>query len=173
MSIRWIKRIIAGCHGISEYSGRIVSWLTLAMVLVTFLIVVLRYQFNMGWIALQESVTYMHALVFLIGSTYTLKHDGHVRVDIFYRHFSERTQAWVNLLGTVLMLFPVAGLILWTGWDYVLSSWRLLEGSREAGGLPFVYLLKSAIPLMAILLIVQGIADTLLNILRLVDKESV
>ena len=149
---------------LSEWSGRAVSWLTLAMVLVTFLVVVLRYAFDLGWIALQESITWMHALVFLLGAAYTLRHDGHVRVDIFYRRRSPRGRAWTDLLGALLLLIPVCGFILWISWDYVAESWRLHEGSREAGGLPGVFLLKTAIPVMATLLLVQGLAQVLRSI---------
>ena len=143
---------------LSDWSGRLVSWLTLAMVVVTFSVVIMRYLFDIGSIALQESITYMHAMVFMLGAAYTLRHEGHVRVDIFYQRFSERGRAWVDLLGVLLLLIPVTLFIAWISWDYVASAWALREGSREAGGLPGVYLLKSVIPLMALLLLLQGIA---------------
>ena len=157
---------------ISEWSGRIVSWLTLAMVLVTFAIVVLRYAFSMGWIAMQESVTFMHALVFLLGAAFTLKREGHVRVDIFYRKLGVKGRAVVDLLGACLLLLPVCGFIFWLSWDYVTASWALKEGSREAGGLPGVFLLKSAIPLMAGLLILQGVSQILRATLTLSGREE-
>jgi len=147
------------------------AWLTLAMVIVTFAIVVLRYGFETGWIAMQESVTYMHALVFLMGIPYTLKHDGHVRVDIFYSKMSERGKTRVNLLGTLLLLFPVTLFIAWISWDYVMASWQLKEQSGEAGGLPWVYLLKSSILLMTLLLLIQGISQLLLNIVFLLNSD--
>lgn len=153
---------------INETCGRAVSWLTLAMVLITFAVVVLRYLFNTGWIAMQESITYMHALVFMLGVAYTLKRDGHVRVDIFYHKFSPRGQAWVNLLGTLLFLLPTFGFILWVCWDYVLFSWSLQEHSQEAGGLPFLYLLKTVLLIMPLLMLLQGVAllaETLLILL--------
>jgi TRAP-type mannitol/chloroaromatic compound transport system permease small subunit len=145
--------------GFAEYTGRLLSWLTLAMVLVTFAVVVLRYAFSIGSIALQESVTYLHATVFMLCAAYTLKHDAHVRVDIFYQRWSPRTRAWVDLLGTLLLLVPVCVFILVASLDYVSVSWSIREGSREAGGLNGVYLLKSAIPLMAALLLLQGCAQ--------------
>lgn len=143
---------------LSDWSGRLISWLTLGMVVVTFAVVVLRYLFDWGSIALQESITYMHAMVFMLGAAYTLRHEGHVRVDIFYRRFGERGRAWVDLLGVLFLLLPVTLFITWISWEYVATSWSLREGSREAGGLPGVYLLKSVIPLMATLLVLQGIA---------------
>lgn len=142
---------------INERIGRIVAWLSLAMVLTTFCVVVLRYLFNLGSIALQEAITYMHATLFMLGAAYTLRHEGHVRVDIFYNRFSARGRAWVDLLGVVTLLLPVSLFLVWVSWDYVSSSWALHEGSREAGGLPGVFLLKSVIPLMALLLVLQGI----------------
>ena len=146
---------------LSEWVGRAVSWLALAMVLVTFAVVVLRYAFNLGWIAMQESVTFMHALVFMLAAAWTLRHDGHVRVDIFYREMSAKARARVDLAGTMLLLLPVSIFILVSSWDYVAASWALREGSREAGGLSGVYLLKTAIPMMAVLLIVQGLSNAL------------
>ena len=157
---------------LSEWTGRLIAWLTLGMVLVTFAVVVMRYLFDTGWIALQESITYMHALVFMLGAAYTLRHDGHVRVDIFYQKFGPRGRAWVDLLGTLLLLLPVAGFIGWISWDYVATAWELKEGSREAGGLPGVYLLKTAIPLMALLLLLQGISLALRSLLVILGQEE-
>ena len=143
---------------INEWTGRLVSWLTLVMVIVTFTVVVMRYLFDQGSIALQESITVMHAMIFMLGAAYTLRHKGHVRVDIFYRRFGARGRAWVDLLGVLLLLIPVTLFIAWISWEYVASSWAIHEGSREAGGLPGVYLLKSVIPLVALLLLLQGVS---------------
>ena len=149
----------------AEISGRFIAWLTLAMVLTTATIVMLRYLFNTGSIALQESVTYLHATVFMLGAAYTLKHDGHVRVDIVYQKLTLRARAWVDLLGTLLLLFPVCLFMLYTSMSYVTAAWAIQEGSREAGGLDGVYLLKTAIPLMAVLLLLQGCSLLLRNLL--------
>ncbi len=156
-----ISKLANSLQKISVFSGQAVSWLALLMVLTTFSIVVLRYGFGLGWIAMQESVIYMYALVFLIGIPYTLKHDGHVRVDIFYCNMSPRKKAWVNLLGTIFLLFPVTFFIAWISWDYVAASWALKEQSGEAGGLPGVYLLKSSILIMTLLLSIQGLSQLL------------
>lgn len=129
------------------------------MVLAMFFIVVMRYVFDWGSIAFQESVTYMHALVLMLGAAYTLKHGGHVRVDIFYRQAPERTQGWVDSFGIVFLLLPTCAFILWVSWDYVAASWSLREASREAGGLPIVYLLKSLMLLAASLLLLQSVAE--------------
>ena len=170
--MKTLARLAGRLDQLSEWSGRGIAWLTLGMVIVTFAVVVLRYLFNIGWIAMQESVTYMHALVFMLGAAYTLRHDGHVRVDIFYQKFSPRGRAWVDLLGTLLLLLPVTLFIAWISWEYVASSWELQEGSRETGGLPGVYLLKSAIPLMAVLLVLQGASLALRSLLVLLGHEE-
>ncbi len=137
---------------------RIVHFLTLLMVLITFAVVVLRYGFDLGWIAMQESVTYLHAANFMLGAAFTLRHDAHVRVDIFYQKFGPRGRAWVDLLGTLFLLLPVCAFILYASWDYVRESWHLMEGSQEAGGIPAVWLLKSLLLAMPVLLILQGLA---------------
>lgn len=128
------------------------------MVLVTFMVVLLRYLLDMGWIAMQESITYLHAMVFMLGASYTFQQQGHVRVDIFYQKFSERGRAWVDLLGTLLLLLPLMGFIFWISWEYVTASWKVHEASREAGGLPGVYLLKTLLLLMPLGMLVQGLA---------------
>jgi TRAP-type mannitol/chloroaromatic compound transport system permease small subunit len=166
---RWLDNL-------AELTGRLIAWLTLGTVLITFTVVVLRYVFQTGSIALQESISYLHAMVFMLGSAYTLKHDAHVRVDIFYRTLTPRAQAWVNLLGTLMLLMPVCGFILYASWEYVAVSWSMREGSQEAGGLDAVFLLKSAIPLMATLLLLQGLSMALHSVLLLgswqVDTET-
>ena len=162
---------------INDFVGRCVSWLTITMVGMVLIIVVSRYFLQLGSIALQESVTYLHAAIFLLGIAYTLKHDGHVRVDIFYRQFSSRWQAVINLLGGILFLMPTCILILVASWDYVFASWAIWETSAENNGLPFVYLLKSLILLMPATLFLQGIAEILKSVLTLhgqfnIDKSS-
>ena len=154
-----MQALIDNIEGFIDWSGRTVSWLTLLMVIVTFIVVVLRYVFDIGWIALQESVTYMHAMVFLVGASWTLQQEAHVRVDIFYSRFSPRTKAWIDLGGSLLMLLPVMLFVAWISWAYVIDSWGVLEGSREAGGLPAVFLLKSLILVMAVMLILQALVQ--------------
>jgi TRAP-type mannitol/chloroaromatic compound transport system permease small subunit len=167
-----LLRLADAVDGVTRWIGQAAAWLSLMMVLVTFLVVVLRYAFDQGSIALQESVTYMHASLFMLSIAYTLRRDGHVRVDILYQRLSRRGRAWVDLLGTLLLLVPVCLLILWLGWDYVLPSWRLREGSREAGGLAGVFLLKSLILVMPSLLLVQGLSWIIRNGLYLRGVED-
>ncbi len=156
-----LDKLTSRLDAVSEWIGRTIAWLTLGMVLVTLLIVALRYLFNSGSIALQETVIYMHAAVFMLAMGYTLRHDGHVRVDLIYNRLGPKGQALVDLLGTLLLLIPFALFIIWVSWGYVANSWALLEGSRETGGLPLVWLLKGVIPLMGVLLITQGVSQAL------------
>ena len=146
-------------NGVSATIARVVGWGTLTMALTTFVVVVLRYGFNIGWIALQEAVMYQHAFVFMLYSAYTLQIDEHVRVDVFYRQWSTQRKAWVDIVGTVLFLFPVCVALIVYSWGYVAESWRLLEGSQEAGGLPLVFLMKTLIPVFSALMIVQGVSQ--------------
>ena len=164
-------KLVNKLENINEWVGRFIAWLTLLIVLVTFLVVILRYGFDFGSIALQESTSYFHAFVFMLGAAYTLKHDGHVRVDIFYRKMNKTKKAWVDLLGTVLLLFPVCLFILISSWDYVFVSWGLLEESGEAGGLAYVYILKTALLIMPILLMLQGTALVLRNLITIRENN--
>ncbi len=144
----------------SEVTGRAASWLTLAMVIVSFVIVIIRYVFDSGFIWLQESLTWMHAVVFMFGAAYTLQRDEHVRVDIFYRDMSRRRRAFVNLFGVVCFIFPLCIFFIVEGFDYVKASWEIHEVSRNAGGLPypFIPLLKSSLLLMPVAVALQGLS---------------
>ncbi|MEQ1931305.1 MAG: TRAP transporter small permease subunit, partial [Parvularculaceae bacterium] len=151
-------RLAAVFEGVSRRAGRIVMWLVFAMALVQFGIVILRYVFGVNSIFMQESITYMHGAVFLLAAGYALLTDDHVRVDIFYRAASPKRKALVNLVGTYLFLFPVALAALWTGSEYVGHSWAVREGSAEQSGIQGVFLLKSLIPLFALLVAMAGFA---------------
>ena len=145
---------------ISSATGKITSWFTLLMVIVTSVIVVMRYVFDAGLIWLQESVIWMHAAVFMIGAAYTLLHEEHVRVDIFYRKMSTRGRALVDLLGVVIFLLPLCGFLAFKGYDFAAASWSIHESSREPGGLPYplIPILKSIVVVMPIFVALQGIS---------------
>ncbi|MCZ6637377.1 MAG: TRAP transporter small permease subunit [Alphaproteobacteria bacterium] len=138
--------------------GGAVAWCALALVAVQFIAVVQRYVFGIGWIWVEESVVYFHATLFMAGAAYTLLHEGHVRVDIFYRDASLRKRAWIDLLGTILFLWPVAMLILTKAWPYVWASWSIFERSPETSGIPAVFLLKTLILVFAALIALQGLS---------------
>lgn len=153
--------VIAAIDAFSERTGRIIRWLAVAEVLVVLLIVSLRYLFSIGHIGLQESVIYINSALFAFGAAYTLKARGHVRVDFFYNRLGAKWKALVDMIGAVLFLGVTGVFIIWASWDYVALSWSSLEGSPESSGLPFVFLLKTLIPVLAGLLLLQGIAEFL------------
>lgn len=144
----------------SDATGRLTAWLTLCMVLVTFIIVMMRYVFDAGLIWLQEALIWMHATVFMVGAAYTLRHEGHVRVDVFYRKLGKRGQAWVDLLGVLLMLLPVCVFLALKSYDFALTSWTMHEASRESGGLPYPLLpiIKSVLIIMPVTVGLQGVS---------------
>ena len=150
----------------SRTTGRVTAWLTLFMVIITFVVVVMRYAFGVGLIWLQESVTWMHATVFMVGAAYTLSREEHVRVDIFYREMSATQRAWVDVLGVVVLLLPMCGFLGAKAWDFVALSWSLKEASRESGGLPYplIPLLKTVLVLMPVAVALQGLSLALHSI---------
>jgi len=170
--MKYLHRIVTGIDHFNDRVGRGVSWLSLFMVLVTFLIVILRYVFNMGWIWMQESVVYMHGTLFMVAGGYTLLSNGHVRVDIFYRPMSEKAKAWIDLFGVFFLLFPTCALIIIYGYPYVSDAWTVKEGSREAGGIDAVFLLKSIILVFPALLGVQGLSQAGHSLLKITNFES-
>lgn len=151
----------------SDLLGRTIAWLTLLMVFVTCGVVAARYVFNFGSIGLQESVMYMHGMVFMLGIAFTLKEQGHVRVDVLYAKLPARTQTLIDIAGHFVFLLPVSAFLFWTSLGYVEFAWSVKESSGQPGGLPGVYLLKTLIPTMAALLFIQGIAEILKGIRKL------
>ncbi len=141
--------------------GRGAAWLALFVVLVQFAVVLLRYVFGIGSIWLQESIIYAHAAMFMLAAAWVLQVGAHVRVDIFYADMPPRRKALIDLLGTFLLLLPFAALLIWFSIPYAARSFAILERSREASGVPFVYLLKALIPLFAFLLALQGLAQAI------------
>ena len=173
VTMKLLKRIADFLEYLNEIIGSWISWLTIAMVVLTFTVVLLRYVFNIGWIGMQESISYLHAFVFMLGAAYTFKHDAHVRVDIFYLKLTSRRQAIIDLFGNLFMLTPMCLFIFFSSLDYVSVSWRISESSQETGGLPYVYLLKTVIPIMSVLLLFQAIAGSLQNLISIVENKSI
>ena len=157
----------------ADLCGAGLRWLIPLMAILTVAVAVMRYALSAPTIALQESVVYLHAAVFMLGIAATLKAGAHVRVDILYSRFGERARAAVDLAGTLVFLLPVCGFIFYTSLSYVSFSWSLWETSPEPGGLPFVYLLKTFIPALAALVALQGVAETLRNVLTLMGRAGV
>ncbi|MDN2565913.1 TRAP transporter small permease subunit [Aquibium sp. A9E412] len=153
-----MQRIATALDQVNRIVGATVRWLALAMVLVQFATVILRYVYGISFIFLNESVLYMHGALFMLGAGYTLLVDGHVRVDIFYSALSRRGRAAVDAFGAVAFLFPAMLLLSWYAWPSVRNSWAVLEGAISVGGIPASFLLKSLIPAFCALLVVQGLA---------------
>ena len=153
-----ILQLLAGLSTLTCVIVRPLRWLALIMVLLTFAIVILRYALNSGGILLQESVMYLHGTLFMLAIALGVGDNTHVRVDILYSRRSPEQQAWIDLVGHILFLLPVAGFTIWVSLPYVSNSWQILEGSSEVGGIPRVFLLKTLIPLTGALLFCQGIA---------------
>ena len=167
-----LRSFVDRVDALNDRVGRGAAWLTLLMALSTFIIVILRYCFNMGWIWMQESVVYMHGTLFMVAAGYTLLHGGHVRVDIFYRPQTPTYKARVDLFGSMFLLLPTCLLLMYYSSSYVFQSWEVLEGSKEAGGIPGVFLLKSVIPLGALLLALEGLSRAGHSILTLIRESG-
>ncbi len=158
-----ISRIISRTEILSEWSGRATAWLVLGLAVLIGFDVTMRYLFQAGSVGLQELEWHLFALIFLFGAGYTFKHEGHVRVDIFYhsRYMDSRRRAWVDLLGGLFFLLPFCLLIIISSLPFVISSFSIGESSPDPGGLPYRFLLKAAIPVGFALLLLQGFAHML------------
>ncbi len=168
-AIASLARVI---DGFNERVGGTVAWAALAMVLVQFTVVLLRYVYGVGSIFMQESIVYLHGILFMLGAGYTLLHGGHVRVDIFYAGANPRTKAWVDLIGVIVFLVPVCMVIFLFSYPYVQASWSVFEGSKETSGIQAVFLLKTVILVFVILLLLQGLSLALHSLLVLTGHDT-
>ena len=153
-----LHAFVQAIDAMNDWIGRTVAWLTLGCVLTCFSVVVLRYAFDIGYPWMQELYVWQHATVFMAGAGYTFLHRGHVNVDVLYGTMNERSKAWVDILGTLVFLFPWLAIIAVTSAPFVLSSWAVREASATANGMPALYLLKSLLWLFCALVFVQGLA---------------
>ena len=147
----------------NEKIGILSSYLIIPIIFITFFIAFMRYVLDFGNIALQEIVIYLHAMVFMIGASYTLKNNVHVRIDIFYNKFSSKKKKSIDFYGTLFLLIPTCILVFFSSFNYVLTSILLLESSKEAGGLPILYILKLYILLFAVTLFLKAISELIKN----------
>lgn len=153
-----MRRLASGIDTVNELLGQAVAWLAMMMVLVQVIVLVMRYVFGLSFLTMQESIWYMHSIIFLVAAGYTLLHNGHVRVDILYSNVSIRAKALIDCIGVICILFPVCTLIIWVTWPYVAAAWAVKEGSIEVSGIQGVYLLKSCILVFAGTLALQGVS---------------
>lgn len=168
-----LKQLADGIDRFNEAVGRALSWLVLALTLLVAYDVTMRYFFQSGSIAIQELEWHLFSLIFLLGAAYTLKHDAHVRLDLFYksRFMDARRRAWVNLAGSLLFLIPFCVLVAVSAWPFVSQAYLFAEGSPDPGGLPFRWILKAAIPIGFLLLVAQGLAEALKNLAVILDRR--
>ncbi|WP_421979564.1 TRAP transporter small permease subunit [Roseibium sp.] len=162
-----MERLAGVLERVNSLIGNILCWAALCMLLLQFVIVLLRYVFGYSYIFLDEGVLYLHASLFMLGAGYTFLVNAHVRVDIFYAKCTERTQAWIDLFGHLFLLTPALILLIWFSWPYVRGSWAIMEGPISVGGIPASYLLKTLIPAYCVLLLIQGIAAFIRDLVRL------
>ena len=167
-----LSKISQRINQFSNRVGQVISWLTLLLVILVMTVVISRYLLGVGSIAIQESVSYVHAIIFMLGLAFTLQRGGHVRVDIFYREFSPRRKAIVDLIGAAVFLLPFCGLILFGSWDYVMASWSISETSSETRGIAAVYLLKTLMIIMPITLGLQGVGQMIESVLVLTKTDT-
>jgi TRAP-type mannitol/chloroaromatic compound transport system permease small subunit len=167
-----LARFADSIDGLNGFIGRTSAWAVLVMVIVQFAIVMLRYLFGIGSLWMQESLHYLLAILVLFAASWTLRSDGHVRVDIFYADAGPVTRAKVDLAGALLLLIPFMLAVIWFSWPYAARAWVSMEGSREAGGIPLVFLLKSSIPVFAALLLLQGLAQAARAALTLMSGQD-
>jgi len=165
-------RIQHALEALSEFTGRTVAWLVLGMTLLVCYDVADRYLLRGGSIALQELEWHLFALIFLLGAAYTLRHEGHVRIEIFYQLLGARGRALVDLVGHALFLLPFCALVIYASVPFVYNAWAFGEGSPDPGGLPWRFLLKAAIPAGFLLLALQGVAGIIGCIRQLFDKDQ-
>ncbi len=162
-----LHTFVSGLQAFTQLIGKTSRWFSLAMVIVTCLVVILRYLFDYSSIAMQETVMYLHASLFMLGAAYTWQQQGHVRVDVLYHKWPQAIQQRIDLFGTLFLLLPTCLFLIYISWDYVLMAWQYGEKSHEAGGLPFVYLLKTLIIILPSLLIIQAISNVLSSLFNI------
>ena len=168
----FLKAIVRIIGALNEFVGRSVAWLTTALVVLVCFDVIVRYVFNDTAAWIMELEWHLFALIFLLGAGYALKHDRHVRVDLFYTKFSKREKAWVNLIGGFVFLIPWCLIVIKYSFDYALESYNDNEMSPDPGGLPARYFIKFAITIGMSLLLLQGIATLAESILVLMNKVT-
>jgi TRAP-type mannitol/chloroaromatic compound transport system permease small subunit len=170
--MNFMVRVSGWIDALNEWVGRATAWVSLALVVVVFGDVVMRYALNKSFVFTQELEWHIFAFIFLIGAGYTLLHDGHVRVDIFYQRFGVKGQAWTNLLGVLLFLIPGCLMIILTSWHFVARAFAVGEGSPDPGGIPYRFIVKGLIPVGFSLLLLQGISMGIHSVLQILNIEK-
>ena len=171
--LNWLKVFSGAIDRSNEAIGRVVSWVSLLLVLVVFVDVFMRYLFRTSFVFVQEMEWHLFAFIFLIGAGYTLLHDGHVRVDIIYQRLGVKGRAWINLLGVIFFLIPGCYLVITTSWHFVSNSFSMLEGSPDPGGVPYRFIVKGTMTVGYALLLLQGLSMGVHALLQILGVEKV
>lgn len=169
--MNFLKNLCKWIDTLNEWVGKGVAWVTFIVVIVVFVDVVMRYAFNTSFVFTQELEWHLFAFIFLMGAGYTLLKDGHVRVDIVYQRLGKKAQAWINLIGVIFFLLPGCYMIIATSVKFVYSSWTVLEGSPDPGGIPYRFILKGCIPAGFILVTLQGISLGIRSFFTVIGRE--
>lgn len=159
--------LVRAIEALNEALGRVFTIFGPACVVLCFLVVLLRYGFSIGFIWMQELYVWFHAALFMLGAAYTLQHGEHVRVDAFYARISARGQALVDIVGTLIFMFPFLGVLGWLGWKFTLTALQFGETSSQPGGMGAIWVLKAAIPAACLLTGLQGLSLLLRRVLEL------
>jgi len=170
--MKLVLRVSAWIDALNEWIGRGTAWVSLALVAVVFIDVVMRYALNRSFVFAQELEWHIFAFIFLIGAGYTLLHDGHVRVDIFYQRFGFKGRAWINLLGVLIFLIPGCLMVILTSWHFVVRAFAVGEGSPDPGGIPYRFIVKGLIPVGFSLLPLQGISMGIHSLMQILNIEK-
>lgn len=168
-----LKLFCSWIDAMNEWIGRGVAWVTLALVLVIFVDVVMRYAFNTSYVFTQELEWHLFGFIFLIGAGYTMLHDGHVRVDIIYQRLGARGKAWINLIGVIFFMLPGCVMLVVTSWKFMYSALLIMEGSPDPGGIPYRFIIKGMISLGFVLLFFQGLSLGFHSLLQILGLETV
>ena len=168
----FLTQLARGIDTINEWAGRIIAWLTSILVIFMCYDVLMRYFFNQTSIWITELEWHLFALIFLIGAAYTLKHDAHVRVDVFYTKFNPTKKAIINILGTIFFLIPFCLIIIKSSFSYAEMSFNIGERSPDPGGLPARYIIKGSITFGFGLLLIQAIGEVIKSSLILIESRE-
>jgi TRAP-type mannitol/chloroaromatic compound transport system permease small subunit len=170
--MKFLRLYIQFINQLNEGLGRLTAWLTTGLVLVVCVDVLRRYLFKATSVAVIELEWYLFSIIFLLAAGYSLKHDQHVRVDVFYTRMTLKGKAWVNFGGTLLFLIPFCVVVIYTSYKFAWVSWQMNESSPNPGGLPATYFIKAMIPIGFVFLLLQALALLFASSLVILDQKD-
>lgn len=168
----FLSKFVKSVNNLNEAVGNTVAWLTAVLVVLVCFDVVARKLFNFSRIWIMEMEWHLYALIFLLAAGYALKHDRHVRVDLFYEKFNKRDKALTNFWGHLIFMIPWCCMVIWASYLYAMESFMIGEGSPEPGGLPARYIIKFCITIGIVLLLLQSVAGLIESGMILFNKKG-